>query len=159
MTAHFKMEEFSSPTVGANGKANYRVRRKVPAKYSQAVTTLMKELEIIRAKLGGKSVRIASGWRDKAFNGLNAGRASRSKHLYGQAADIQVKGLKPNRVYWVISDLITAGLVLPGGLACYSTFVHYDTRGRYPNGRMARWKPSPKRPARGPGSKYWMADL
>ena len=152
MTAHFKMSEFSSPSV-VNGKASYSKRLPVPQMYLANVDWLMRQLEVIRIVIGNKSMRIASGWRGKEFNGLSRGRASRSKHLTGEAADLYVKGVSPARLYWVISDLIASGDILPGGLAKYSTFVHYDTRGRYKNGRMARWKPAPQRPKSGLGAK------
>jgi len=152
MSTNFSMKEFSSPSV-VNGKASYSKRLQVPAEYKPNVNCLMDELEVVRTALGHIPIRIASGWRDKGFNGLSNGRASRSKHFTGQAADIQVKGVSPARVYWVISDLIDAGRIMPGGLACYSTFVHYDTRGTYKSGRMARWRVAPKRPRSGLGAK------
>lgn len=148
MSKHFKMSEFSSPGVPKRSK-----REPVPAEYQPNVRTTMVQLEVIRKALGGKPLKVISGWRSRAYNRLNKGRASRSKHLDGMAADLKRKGLSPARVYWVISDLIRDGKILPGGLAKYGSFCHYDTRGRYRNGRMARWKPAPKRPRSGLGSK------
>ena len=102
---------------------------------------LVEQLEIIRRACGGRSVTIVSGFRTLEYNRGNKGRASWSRHLFGQAADIRVKGLSPAAVFHVCRDLIHAGLIKRGGLAAYPTFTHYDTRGW-----NARWRPTPKRP-------------
>ncbi len=44
MSAHFSMGEFSSPSM-VNGKANYRKRLQVPARYQANVRKLMAQLE------------------------------------------------------------------------------------------------------------------
>jgi len=150
-TTHFRMSEFSSPGVPkANGRHTARVP--VPAKLHSNAVALMRELEIIRTALGGASVRIISGYRTLAYNKLNKGRASKSLHLQAKAADIVVrdkegKKIRPQRVYWVIKDLMNAGAITKGGLAAYPSFVHYDIRGR-----VARWRKAPSRPVRGLGA-------
>ena len=42
---------------------------------------------------------------------------------------------------WVLADMMRAGTIPKGGLACYPTFVHYDIRGI-----ASRWRKAPKRP-------------
>lgn len=143
MSKHFKLSEFSSP--------GYPVRRNrvpVPAKLVGNCNTLMQELEVIREALGGKPVRVISGYRTLKYNRQNKGRATNSKHLQAIAADIKVKGVSPARVYWVIKELMRTGAIRTGGLAAYPSFTHYDTRGW-----NARWRRAPKRPTRGLGSK------
>lgn len=153
MSAHFKLWEFASPTV-VDGRASYSSRSAVPPKYVGNVRRVMGALEVIRTAQGDKPMRIASGWRSPEFNKLpkpgrkTTGKAKRSKHLTGEAADLTVKGVSPARLYWVIRDLIKAGQIPAGGLACYPNFVHYDIRGR-----LVGWRPAPPRPKRGIGSR------
>lgn len=145
MTPHFKLSEFSSPS-RINGRTSYTRRIAVPMVYRPNLRKLANALEVIRKALGNKPIRIASGWRDPAFNSASKGRATKSLHLVAKAADMQVKGVSPARVYWVIWQLQRDGLIPKGGLACYSTFVHYDIRGY-----NARWRRAPKRPRSGLG--------
>ena len=150
MSKHFKMSEFSSPSV-IGRKVSYSKREQVPQHYRANVVRLMVALEVIRAALGGKPTRVASGWRSQKFNSRSKGRATRSLHLFGKAADIQVRGVPVKRVYWMIKSLMDRRLIPIGGLAAYSklnkkgqriwTFVHYDIRGR-----AARWKKAPPKP-------------
>ena len=126
-TPHFSLAEFER-------------RGKCPQRYWRNIQRLMDALEVIRDRLGGKSITItpAGGYRSAKVNKQNKGRASKSQHLYGRAADIQVKGADPAAVYYVIQELQQAGLIPKGGLAAYPRFVHVDIRGR-----NARWKAAP----------------
>lgn len=152
MTVHFKLHEFSCPTVRTSGRVDRRNREPVPDLFIPNIELLCEQLEKVRSVVA-RPIEIISGWRSKAYNKLNPGRSQRSLHLKGMAGDAKCKGITSARLYWIFSDLIADGTILPGGLARYPSFVHYDIRGRYANGRMARWKPTPKRPRRGPGSK------
>ncbi len=140
---YFNLSEFSSP-----GYPKRSDRVPVPPKYVLDVRIVMTALETIRAALGHKPIRIISGYRTQAYNRQNKGRATKSLHLVGKAADMQVKGVRPARVYWVIKDLMDKSAIPLGGLAAYPTFVHYDIRGR-----RARWRKAPPRPKSGLGSK------
>lgn len=140
MSAHFKMSEFSSPIWDPVRKRRRRGREPVPHRYRANVRKTQAALETIRAVLG-LPVTVISGWRSVAYNRANKGRASRSLHLSGRAADIRIKGVSPALVYWVIRGLIVNGEIPRGGLACYPTFTHYDIRGY-----NARWRKAPKLP-------------
>jgi len=83
---------------------------------------LVAKLEEVRATLGNRSMRITSGWRDRATN-QRVGGAKGSKHLTGEAADIVVAGLSPQDVQARL-DASWAG-----GLGYGSTFTHLDIRG------------------------------
>lgn len=69
----------------------------------------------------GRPVIINSGYRctshNKAVNG-----ATKSKHLYGMAADIYINGIEPKEVAKYAESLGIKGIGL------YDTFVHIDTR-------------------------------
>ena len=54
--------------------------------------------------------------------------------MTAKAADIKVSGMSPKEVKDVIVDLIKQGKMHPGGIGLYTTFTHYDVRGR-----NARW--------------------
>ena len=62
------------------------------------------------------------------------GGVKNSQHILGKAADIRIEGMKPKEVHSIIEELISKGDMLQGGLGLYSSFVHYDFRGR-----KARW--------------------
>lgn len=66
-------------------------------------------------------VTINSAYRCTKHN-KKIGGASKSKHLYGQAADIKVKGVAPLKVAQYAESI---GIK---GIGQYSNFVHIDTR-------------------------------
>lgn len=76
------------------------------------------KLEVIRDALGGKPIKINSGFRTPEHN-AEVGGVGNSQHLRGCAADIEVVGMTPHEVqaalkYWA------------GGLGSYSTWTHVD---------------------------------
>ena len=64
----------------------------------RSLTLLAADLEIIREAAGNKPIRITSGLRPV----ISAGAGSRSQHVEGQAADIQVDGLTPRELLAII---------------------------------------------------------
>jgi uncharacterized protein YcbK (DUF882 family) len=89
-------------------------------------TTLLKDLELIRAHYG-RPVTINSGCRCAAYN-ASIGGAEKSQHVQCRAADIVVDGVSPAKVHELAEEM---GV---GGLGFYDTFTHIDSR----SGR-ARW--------------------
>lgn len=86
-------------------------------------------LEAVRVAFDA-AVVVTSAARCPAHNAA-VGGASNSQHLYGRAADIQVRGHEPVDVYsWIKRRYPHASLGL------YRSFVHVDTR----TGGPARWK-------------------
>ena len=75
-------------------------------------------------------VTITSGHRTESYN-KKVGGEKNSQHLYGAAADIQVKGISPAKV------AACAETLLPdkGGIGIYKNFVHIDVRDK-----KVRWK-------------------
>ena len=126
-TPHFRLSEFER-------------RGKCPKRYWRNIQRVMDALEVIRQACGALPVSLtpAGGYRSPAVNKQNKGRASKSQHLLGKAADIKVKGMSTKKVYAIIARLQVVGLIPKGGLAAYPSFVHYDIRGR-----NARWKKAP----------------
>lgn len=72
-------------------------------------------------------IKVTSAYRSPEHN-KKVGGVSNSQHLSGKAADIQVKGYNPKKVYNLIDNIIEFGNIKEGGLGLYNTFVHYDTR-------------------------------
>lgn len=87
---------------------------------------LLRILERIR-DFFEQPVRITSGCRCAEHNRA-VGGGSKSQHLYGRAADIQVRSIPPGIVQEYCMQLGVPGL------GCYKTFTHIDTRTGH-----ARW--------------------
>ncbi len=67
---------------------------------------------------GGATITITSAWRSELYN-KKIGGASKSKHIYGQAADFCVGNFPPSKV----QNLLTGH---SGGLGSYKNFTHID---------------------------------
>jgi len=87
---------------------------------------LLEALEAIRGHFEA-AVVITSGCRCIAHNHA-VGGTEKSQHLKGRAADIQVKGIEPERIANYAEDL---GM----SVGRYSTFAHIDSR----SGTPAKW--------------------
>ncbi len=83
-------------------------------------TELVEILQKIRTHFG-KAVTINSAYRCIKHN-KTVGGASGSKHTFGMAADIVVKGVEPREVAKYAESIGVKGIGL------YETFVHVDTR-------------------------------
>ena len=79
-------------------------------------------LEQIRVHFGA-AVTINSAYRTPNHN-AKVGGTSRSQHLYGLAADIEVKGHSPAEVA-DYAEMLLAG---SGGIGRYDSFTHVDVR-------------------------------
>jgi uncharacterized protein YcbK (DUF882 family) len=83
---------------------------------------LVATLQKIRDHFGA-SVTINSGYRTEAYNKAQSG-ATYSKHKYGLAADIVVKGVTPLAVAQYADTLLGS----KGGVGLYKSFTHVDVR-------------------------------
>ena len=86
-------------------------------------------MEEVRDYLGGRPISINSWYRDPASN-RQAGGASRSRHLSGDAVDFVVQGISPMEV----NRKLEPWWGDRGGIASASIFTHIDARGY-----QARW--------------------
>lgn len=91
--------------------------------------TLVEVLQKIRDHFGAP-VTINSAYRTPGKNKA-VGGAAYSQHLYGTAADISVKGVKPSDVATYAESLLSQY----GGVGRYATFTHVDVRAT-----KSRWK-------------------
>ena len=87
----------------------------------------LRRLETLRARLGGRPIRITSGYRCRRHNAAVGGHPT-SEHMEGLATDVVVDGRAPDVVAAVAEDV---GF---GGLGRYDTFTHLDGRVR-----LSRW--------------------
>lgn len=94
------------------------------------VIKLAEVLEEVRRRFNNKTITINSWYRDPTTN-RKVGGASQSRHLVGDAADIQVEGLTPYQV----RAALESWWGIRGGLAAGVGFTHIDLRGY-----AARWK-------------------
>ena len=105
----------------------------VPDELMDNVRLLCENLQVLREELN-RPIRVISGYRSPKYN-RRIGGARRSQHMLAKAADIRVGGMSPHEVRAVILRLIKEGRMMSGGVGLYTTFTHYDVRGR-----NARWK-------------------
>jgi uncharacterized protein YcbK (DUF882 family) len=126
LTPNFNKKEFASRD-GAG----------MPESVWANIKVLAAQLEALRNHLK-KPINITSGYRSINYNQVCKG-VKGSQHTLGKASDIQIKGMKPKKVYEAIEKLIEKGLMVEGGLGLYDTFVHYDIRGT-----QARWDKTTK---------------
>jgi uncharacterized protein YcbK (DUF882 family) len=104
----------------------------VPEDLMDNVCLLAKNLQVLREHVG-LPIRVISGYRSPKYN-RKIGGARKSQHMVAKAADIKIKGMTPAEVKAVIVELIKEGKMNVGGIGLYTTFTHYDVRGR-----NARW--------------------
>ena len=93
-----------------------------------SIIKIAQNLELVRDKIG-RPIQITSWYRPPAVN-RSVGGASNSRHLVGDAADVQVPGMTPHQLYRLINEFWGDR----GGLGRYNWGVHFDTRGY-----RARW--------------------
>ena len=89
---------------------------------------LLKILEDVREHFN-QPVTINSGNRCYEYN-KRIGGSAKSQHTKGKAADIVVKGVKPQEVYDYLNDKYPKTF----GMGNYKTFTHIDSRNL-----KARW--------------------
>lgn len=90
------------------------------------IQKLANQLQVLRDYLG-KSIKVNSGYRSPKHN-KSIGGVKNSQHVLGKAADIVVKGIKPQELAVIVERLIDEGEMLQGGIGIYNTFLHYDIR-------------------------------
>lgn len=122
MTKNFKISEF-----------NCKCGCDMPNDVYLNIVKLANQLQRIRDEVR-VPIKLTNAYRCEEHNSTIKGSSRRSQHILGKAADIKVKGMTPKEVFDVVESLINEGEVLQGGLSDYSTFTHYDFRGK-----KARW--------------------
>lgn len=99
----------------------------VPSALLSNLQELAENLQVLRDELDAPLL-VVSGFRTISHN-KKIGGAKNSYHLRAMAADIVVIGYTQDQVFAKILQLIKDGKMKAGGLHCYATWVHYDTRG------------------------------
>lgn len=115
LSAHFRVREFKCKD-GSD-----------PVFIAPALVEL---LENIRTHFGA-AVTISSGYRTVSYNATITGSSKASQHCNGLAADITVKGVKPEAVAAYAETLLPN----TGGIGRYDSFTHVDVRAV-----KSRWK-------------------
>lgn len=80
------------------------------------------------------AIHVNSAHRSAERNSQIKGAAEGSYHLVGMAIDFWVEGYSSDQSGQIMEHMMKYGLIPKGGLAVYSTHVHYDWRGY-----NARW--------------------
>lgn len=109
LTTNFSLKEFLCP--GAE--------KAITLPVIENLRKLAQRLEEARKLLGDRPITITSGYRTRTHNQA-VGGASGSQHLFGNAADIVVSGLKASEVQKILKDW-------NGGLGSYASWTHLDT--------------------------------
>lgn len=129
ISPHFSWSEFRSPMT----KGGARVVD-VPPELRGNTMRLVAALELLRAELGHRvgavvALRVISGYRTPEYN-RSIGGASRSRHMTGEAADVQAyvvstgETVLPGIVQSAAFALQRQGSI--GGVGSYPTFTHVD---------------------------------
>lgn len=161
MTTNFQVRDFDKDAAAPKGAST------VSGENVQAnIQTLAQQLEVLHEALGGNrkiTVTGAGGYqpplqhrgnywkrKNKFYSELpenkgkkDPGRKPTSKHRRGEAADIQVSGMKSEDVWFLLKELMVSGKIINGGLGYYPGFIHYDIRSS-----PARWYYKNKYPSR-----------
>jgi len=96
------------------------------------IQKLANQLQYVRDYLD-LPINLTNAYRCPTHNKA-VGGVKNSQHVLGKAADIKIEGLTPQEVAVILDRLTTDGEILQGGIGIYSTFTHYDIRGK-----KARW--------------------
>lgn len=107
----------------------------VPPKILDRLRALAQSLEVIRAEIK-RPLLVISGHRCAERN-ARVGGAPASRHLMGDAVDLQARGMTGADLRRVAESLIAARKIPDGGLGTYADrplTLHYDQRGV-----KARW--------------------
>lgn len=116
LSEHFNLDEFIvSQTAARNGIDN----QPTPLVISNLKNLCIHCLDPLRLLLG-KSIYVSSGYRCYELN-KKIGGAKNSQHLFGQAADISVKGFTPEMLY---QKIINSGLKYDQLIQEYDQWVH-----------------------------------
>ena len=94
----------------------------------QTIIKTAKQLDIVRANLGGRPIKVNSWYRPSGVN-ARVGGSTWSRHQYGDGVDIRSDYISSYQLYKLLNKLH-----LDGGLGRYTSFVHIDFRGE-----AARW--------------------
>lgn len=133
VTSHFASEEFA-----CHDGTDYPADR-----IETHLRPLCVALERIREELSrdaGKPVPLAiiSGYRSRRWN-ERIGGAKASRHVEGDAADVQPMGVSVRALHEAALRLHKLGTIRLGGIGIYKGWVHIDTR---PGDVLARWQGS-----------------
>lgn len=90
---------------------------------------LMHVLELIRGAFN-RPLDPEPVCRCKTFNDALEGSSSTSRHLWGQASDVSIKGVDPKDIYEFLDNMFPNKY----GIGLYDTWVHVDVRSE-----KARW--------------------
>jgi len=105
---------------------------RVPANLLEKAKDVLTNIQVLREALGAP-ISIMSGYRSPERN-LQVGGSPKSRHMEGNATDLQCKTKTPLEMYNMVEKLIKEGKMKQGGLGIYDGWIHYDTRGS-----RARW--------------------
>ncbi len=111
LTPNFSLSEFAMPDA---------ISELTPEILLQ-IQFVAQRLQVVRDLLS-KPIEITSGWRTLEHN-KSVGGARYSYHVKGMAADLIVVGMSPKKVQAFLKHW-------SGGMGCYSTFTHLDTRSK-----------------------------
>ena len=128
-TVSFRWSEFTqNSNAGCSAKANayagtFEGGMGSPTRVKRYVRQLMWRLEALRAKGGGQTIGINSGFRSLDYNSCIGGAGS-SQHLYGTAADQRMANVSNHR------ERRLAQTTDFSGIGCYSglSHNHFDIR-------------------------------
>ena len=98
----------------------------------ERAVVLASVVDVVCQELGGRPVRVTSGYRSREFNeALRAAGypvARNSEHSEGRAIDLVFDRVPSTEVYSIALHCHRRGMIRLGGLGLYSRWVHLDIR-------------------------------
>tara|TARA_R110000764_G_scaffold73003_1_gene149237 strand:- start:69 stop:464 length:396 start_codon:yes stop_codon:yes gene_type:complete len=101
----------------------------MPSSVFYEIEALAEELQVIRDHFKAP-IQINSAYRCPSHNKAIGG-VSNSQHILGKAADIVIKGYRPDEVADELEVMLEDECLFPfhlGGIGRYNTFTHIDIR-------------------------------
>ena len=112
----------------SHAKAHGQIHNTLPPRQMWSnIRNTLRALDTVATRLGEPVSEVVSVYRSPAYNATCPGAKSHSYHMRNNAIDVRFTTC-PRKVSALAREMRGGGLFL-GGVGCYPSFTHIDTRG------------------------------